>query len=44
VHKADDPPLFFIFTALARHVAHYPFDGQGMLDQALSLVEFLKER
>ena len=40
VDQADDPPFFFVFITLAGHIAHDPFDGQGMFDQAFGLVVF----
>jgi hypothetical protein len=43
MNKADDSPLLLVLAALPCDITHYPFDGIGMLAQAIAFV-ILKQK
>lgn len=43
VDEADEAPFFDIFVALAGEVSHGGFNGEGVLDGFVGVVEFFEE-
>jgi hypothetical protein len=43
MNEADDSPLLLVLTALPRNIPHHPFNGIGMLAQALAFIILMEE-
>jgi hypothetical protein len=41
--KTDDPPFLLVPTALPGNVAHHPFNGIGMLAQAIAFIILMQK-
>jgi hypothetical protein len=43
VDETDDSPFLLVLTALPGNVTHHPFDGVGMLAQAVAFIILMQK-